>query len=70
MVNFTKIFVGEFNLRAILEVKLMLMVAVELLDTSDKVQLEVKYRLPPAPLSTRTRTKVTQVSHIHIELGR
>jgi hypothetical protein len=36
---------------------------VELLDTSDKVQLEVKYRLPPIPLSSRTRTKVTQVSY-------
>ncbi|MFN9944310.1 MAG: hypothetical protein ACK56I_33055, partial [bacterium] len=35
----------------------------ELLDTSDKVQLEVKYRLPPIPLSSRTRTKVTQVSY-------
>jgi hypothetical protein len=41
----------------------VLIFLVELLDTSDKVQLEVKYRLPPIPLSSRTRTKVTQVSY-------
>ena len=32
------------------------------LDTADKVQLEVKYRLPPAGPSPRCRTKVLQVS--------
>ena len=31
------------------------------LDTTDKVQLEVKYRLPPAGPSPRARTKVIQV---------
>ena len=31
------------------------------LDTTDKVQLEVKYRLPPTGPSPRARTKVIQV---------
>ena len=34
---------------------------VQKLDTTDKVQLEVKYRLPPAGPSPRARTKVIQV---------
>ena len=32
------------------------------LDTTDKVQLEVKYRLPPTGPSPRARTKVIQVA--------
>ena len=35
---------------------------VQLLDTADKVQLEVKYRLPPSGPSVRTRTKALQVT--------
>ena len=34
---------------------------VEMLDTADKVQLEVKYRLPPLCPSSRTRPRVIQV---------
>jgi len=35
---------------------------VQTLDTADKVQLEVKYRLPPSGPSNKTRTKVIQVT--------
>ena len=36
------------------------------LDTTDKVQLEVKYRLPPVGPSPRARTKVIQVNIVII----
>ena len=35
---------------------------VQMLDTADKVQLEVKYRLPPSGPSSRARTKALQVT--------
>ncbi|XP_023346624.1 glutamate receptor-interacting protein 2 isoform X2 [Eurytemora carolleeae] len=35
---------------------------VEMLDTADKVQLEVKYRLPPLCPSSRTRPRVIQIT--------
>jgi hypothetical protein len=38
---------------------------VQALDTADKVQLEVKYRLPPAGPSPRVRTRVIQVEAAH-----
>ena len=38
------------------------MIVDQKLDTTDKVQLEVKYRLPPAGPSPRARTKVIQVA--------
>ena len=38
------------------------------LDTADKVQLEVKYRLPPSGPSPRSRTKALQVT-LHKENG-
>ena len=36
-------------------------ISVELLDTADKVQLEVKYRLPSISNSKKTRPKLIQV---------
>ena len=37
---------------------------VQTLDTADKVQLEVKYRLPPLGPSNKTKTKVLQVKKL------